>query len=247
MKTKRWVVCLPVLFSLLLASLPLYAEGSGSLNVGLLRNSGMPFFFQKDGQIYPQGIVYELMEEIGLRLDVEVQYVALPRSRINFALRSNMVHALPMANPKWYRDFELLKWTPAWLTDEDRLLVRSEHAERFQTLSDLKGTRVGTILGYRYPVLDPYINRQDGGSFLQNFERLEAGRVDAVVDSYRLIRYYLGGRADSDSFFIAPMSAGDSARHIGLSEYAPVTVDELSAVLQQMLDDGTVAEILSHY
>lgn len=247
MKAKRCTVRLPVFFSLLFVLHPLYAASSGPLSVGLLHNTTTPFVFHDEGKVYPQGIVYELMEEIGQRLGVKVQYVVLPRTRLDFAIQSNMIHALPMANPKWHRNSNLLKWTPAWLDDEDRLVVRSESADRFKTLSDLQGLRVGTILGYRYPVLEPYIHRQDCGSFLQNFERLEAGRVDAVVDSYRMIRYYLGGRADSDLFYVSQISAGDSTRHIGLSDYAPITVDELSTVLRHMLDDGTVAEILSHY
>ncbi len=217
------------------------------LVVAITDNFRMPFVHHDGEEVFPEGIVFDFMEALGRRLAVEVRYIVLPRQRLRPAMQSGMAHVLPLANPKWYQGVEYLQWSPPWLADEDRFVVRAEDADRLQSLSDMADRKVGTILGYRYPEVEDLILRQDAKSLAQNLERLERHRLDAVIDSAILIRYHLRHDPGDMPLVLTPLVAGTSTRFLGLSKQAPVSIEAVSQAMQSMLDDGTVAMILARY
>ncbi len=217
------------------------------LVVAITDNFAMPYILQGGNKVAAQGIVYEMLDELGQRLHLDVHYIVLPRQRLRPALKSGLAHLLPLANPKWYTDEPDLQWSPVWLEDEDRFVIHTKDRTRLQSIEDMHGKQVGTILGYRYPELEGWVVRQDARSLRQNLERLAHQRLDAVIDSAILIRYRLKYDRGFEQLLLTPIVAGHSARHLGLSRLAPVSIEELSQALQSMLDDGTVAEIVARY
>lgn len=217
------------------------------LIVAITDNFAMPFV-QHDGErVAPEGIVFDLIDELSRRLSVEARYVVLPRQRLRHAAESGLAHLFPLGNPKWYQDVQALQWSQAWLEDEDRFVVRAENVAQMQSLADMENKQVGTILGYRYPELEGRMVRQDAKSLAQNLDRLRRHRLDAVVDSVIAIRYHIRSGQGRSALALTPVVAGRSARYLGLSKQAPVSVEALSTALQSMLDDGSVENILMRY
>lgn len=222
-----------------------------TLIVGVSDNQNAPFI-QRNKQQITGGILKELIDTLALRLDLEVEYLSLPRKRLAQSLATGQIHLLAHSNPAWLPNAADLYWSPAWMQDEDIFVSSASSTLKIASFDDLQARRLGVILGYRYSELDFWfehqlIIRDDAHSLAQNFNRLSAGRIDALIDSRVMIDYYLQQHPNPEAFVINAKVAAEHDRFIALSPQAPCSIDALSEALQAMLDDGSVTEILGHY
>lgn len=233
----------------LLACFPCTA--TETLIIGIGADQGPPLIIREQNQP-KSGIFIELMNEMGRRLKMEVRYISLPKKRQEPALLSGQIHLFALTNPLWFQYSDQYRWSAPMIQDQDIFILNRAHLFPLQRFSDLIGKRLGTIRGFHYEGLMDYFEsgqvvRDDAANLQQNFDKLSAGRVDALIGSKILSAYLLSQRDDGDQLQMAAMVASSHSRRVAFSPYFPADISDAYFELQQIQLDGTLEKILERY
>jgi polar amino acid transport system substrate-binding protein len=184
---KRWRKHAWGLLAVLLAT-PAAAvlAADGELRVAASDANGRPFvLYDADGR-FRGGLAADLMDHLAAELGLRARYLNLPRARVEPGLKQGEVDIGCFLAPEWVDDAAALRWTPV-LFHVRQVIVSRAGSPPVSAAADLYGKRVGTLLNYVYPELEPYfsegrIQRADAPSAAANIAKLKAGRIDAFMD-----------------------------------------------------------------
>ncbi len=189
------------------------AEGIKSLNVlspplkaAVSETNAVPFgIFSENGRLVA-GLSHDILSLIGLELRSQVQYLDIPRARLEAWLVSGEAEVSCFLNPDWVSAPKRFDWTDT-LFFSRQLIIRRRDSAPIRQLSDLYQKRVGTTFGFVYPELqqaftERLLIRDDAKSLQSNLQRLAQGRLDAVM-AVDLSFYYLLAQQHFDVDFVA--------------------------------------------
>lgn len=189
------------------------AEGIKSLNVlspplkaAVSETNTVPFgIFNQNGQLVG-GLSRDILQLVGLELRSQVQYLDIPRARLEPWLVSGEAEVGCFLNPDWVSSPKRFDWTDTLFVSR-QLIIRRRDSAPIRRLSDLYQKRVGTTFGFVYPELqqafaERLIIRDDANSLHSNLQRLAQQRLDAVM-SVDLSFYYLLAQQHFDVDFVA--------------------------------------------
>ncbi len=202
-----------------------------------------------DGEI-KSGILFDLANAIGSELNIQIEFLKTPRARLEQLLLDKFVDINCTANPKWLTSSELIWSEP--LYDNPDLLINHLNLSSVEQLityaeSKMTPTLIGTVLGYRYPSLEPL------------FDRGKLVRIDSLSPSISYQRYL---RGDFPMFVIAKTEASiiDTAQtqHSALIDHnylycalsPKLSADEISRLLfaiQKVVASGAMTDIVKRY
>ncbi len=131
------------------------------------------------------GILIDVMKAIASKHGFSIKIKPLPEKRALRGIASGDIDTYAKAK-EWVADPEAYLWTDPIVESTDLLIFPKGHPVKFQTADDLKGKRIGTILGYRYPLLEPHfadgrIERDDVKKDSLMLRKLLRNRDDAAV------------------------------------------------------------------
>lgn len=197
------------------------------------------------------GIIVELMQEFARRADVEVVFQLTPRKRLEYSLEMGRIHIVVTSNPKWLEQPDNVDWAIP-LFDEKNVLVIRRGSPDIADIEDLKGLRVGTILGYAYPEIDLLFEqgdsfRSDSVEMLHNLTKLRAGRLDAVITSDIQGAWLIKQNGFKSELVFGSYLVSEQKLIPAVSRLSPVPLETINRVFQSMLDDGFVAKLLLKY
>ncbi len=141
-------------------------------------------FFSVDGKL-SGGISKHLLDEVASRMRGQIEYLDVPRARVEPWLSQGKADVACFLSPEWVADAAKFDWTgPLFYTQQ--LIIRRQDAPPIRSIMDLYRKRVGTNHGFRYPELDAAFKseqliRDDAHSLVSNLQRLAQGRLDAVM------------------------------------------------------------------
>lgn len=141
-------------------------------------------FFSVDGKL-SGGISKHLLDEVAARMRGQVEYLDVPRARVEPWLSRGKADVACFLSPEWVADAAQFDWTgPLFYTQQ--LVIRRQDSPPIRSIMDLYRKRVGTNHGFRYPELDAAFKseqliRDDAHSLVSNLQRLAQGRLDAVM------------------------------------------------------------------
>lgn len=131
------------------------------------------------------GISKQLIDEVAKMTASPVDYLTVPRARVENWIASGKADLGCFINPAWVTAPKTLEWVgPLFFTAQ--YIVRRSDSKPNRQLSDLFHQRVGTIRGFVYPELEQafaeeLLVRDDAHSLESNLTRLAQGRLDAVM------------------------------------------------------------------
>jgi polar amino acid transport system substrate-binding protein len=233
------------IFAFLLALLTFGSPHAAQLVVLVDTSTEMPLADIQQGQLRG-GIHRDLAQALARKLNRELEVQVLPRKRIALALESGQGDLLCLYLPEWLPGH--FQWTQAFFPQTE-LLVTAISAAQPQALADLAGQPVGTVLGYTYPELEAALGanfrRSDVSSNVINLRKLAAGRIPHVATIKAFYDYQLrkGERLNAHP----PLVIKQYLTRCALSPNSSVALAEVDNAIAQLLQDGTVAKILSNY
>ncbi|HEX5755167.1 MAG TPA: transporter substrate-binding domain-containing protein [Arenimonas sp.] len=178
--------CLFLWLGLLLA-IPASARASAQLplRVAVSQANGEPFvLYDSDGR-FRGGIAKDIIDQFARALAIKPQYLDLPRARVVPELLRGGIDAACFLAPAWVERPGRLQWSPS-LFHIRQVIVSPASASPVRRADDLFGKRVGTLLNYTYPELQPFfadgrIQRADAPSEASNLAKLQRGRIEALL------------------------------------------------------------------
>ena len=193
------------------------------------------------------GMSLELGQLLAGQLGRPVRAIARPRRR--------MLRTLVEGEADWvctYLQAWLpgpLRWSKGFFLQEDVIVSRADHA-RPQRLRDLRGRRIGTVLGFVYPELESALGvgfvREDAPSSEANLRKLAAGRVAHAAVSRRA----LDVAVREGLLRVAVHPALPVARPLtqcALGPHAPLPIEQLDQAIDAIQRDGSLQALYRRY
>lgn len=179
------------------------------------------------------------------RLGYAPVLLSLPRKRLAKALESGEGDLLCGYMPDWLPG--PFRWSQGFIDVSD-LLVSTTRTPVPAHLGQLAGKPVGTLSGYRYPLLEQQLGsqfvRSDSASVKTSLQRLLAGRYDYAVVGEAALRYYL-----QHDFPRLPLNPPQVLQRVqarcALSPQAPLQLAELEQAIERIQRDGSYAALLA--
>lgn len=232
--------------AVLLASAPAGAmDASAVLRIVAPTNQSMPLL-RMAGDHPVEGLLKDVGEALAERLGLKPEFLPLPSKRSGPAVASGAADLLCYVKPGWLED-ELL-WTHTFLPGTGIIAAHSA-SPAVKHLQDLRGEPLGTVLGYRYPVLDQAllqpIRREDVPDAVTNLRRLAMGRVRYAVTDRAALAHFLKDHPDAGLREVAEVEPYELG--CALSPRKAALLAPLNRAIERMQADGTLQSLMGRY
>ncbi|MBF0099395.1 MAG: amino acid ABC transporter substrate-binding protein [Desulfobacterales bacterium] len=215
-----------------------------------------PYTYEKSGTP-SKGLSLALMTEIFSRLKIDMDFKLFPQNRCIEQMREGTRDAMTLISKNKERE-KFLEFSEPLVESRGLIYYSSTRKTPFiwDSLSDLKGHRIGIVLGYNYG--DDFIKSREKYALKvsevttleQNFEKLIVGRIDIM----------LANQAEASEFirrnleYHEKLKAADKPYlsyfyHIGFSKKssARVLLPKINEIIQQMKAEGILDKIIAEY
>ncbi|MDM4767812.1 transporter substrate-binding domain-containing protein [Pelomonas sp. SE-A7] len=194
------------------------------------------------------GIHRDVGLALAVRLGREVRFRVLPRKRLADELVAGSQADIVCGYlPDWLPG--ALDWSRPFLPDE-QLLLTSRVAPFPRQLEELKGQRIGTVLGFVYPELQQILGssfvRDDAPDASANLRKLAVGRVRYAVAGRLQLDYQLRLGSYQLSLY-RPQVISSYQSQCALSRRSTLTLAELNKAITALQADGGLQRILAKY
>ncbi|MET0855652.1 MAG: transporter substrate-binding domain-containing protein [Telluria sp.] len=179
---KALAIAVPLLWWLPAHALP-------ELKIVVDTSTAMPMALIADSKVVG-GIHRDLGLAIARELNAEPEFILMPRKRIPSVLEQGAGHLACHFLPEWMDG--QFDWSEPFMPNA-LLLLSSSRVPRPASLASLRGTRIGTVLGFAYPdvtrVLGADFVREDAADATGNLMKFDAGRLNHVLTGDVFLRY----------------------------------------------------------
>lgn len=232
---------------LLSLSLALAAE-ERPLRFSITESWAMPMVHIENGQA-TAGIFHDLQMRLAQKVGRRAEMLVLPRLRVQQALVRGEIDVRCYVNPAWLTEsHHQYIWSLPILLQHD--LIVGRHDEQ-PPPAGLRGQRLGTVLGFSYPNLEPLftsgeLQRDDARTQEQVLEKLAAGRYRYAVSNQLALDWFNRRQPEGRKLRAFDEIAVDLISCIVRDE-PDVPTQALLRALVQMKQDGEFEAILARY
>jgi ABC-type amino acid transport substrate-binding protein len=236
---------LPALLTALL--LPLTAVHAAPAELTMLAplESTMPLARYEHGQL-AGGIIKDIGDALAQRLGRRAGYISVFVGGVQPALSSGRADLMCHVLPAWIDGNYL--WTEPVFQDAE-IIAGYGAAPHLHSLKDLRGKRVGTVAGYRYPrieqVLGQRFNRVDAPSMEHNLQSAMRGAVPYAIISEVTLAYLK--RSDASLALRPELVFAAFKTQCAVSRSGRVSLADVAQALDAMSRDGSIDQILARY
>lgn len=233
------------------------AEGIKTLNVlspplkaAVSDTNAVPFAIFSSSGLLSGGMAKDILDLVAQELRSPVQYLDIPRARLEPWLVAGEAEVGCFLNPDWVSQPQRFDWTDT-LFFSRQLIIRRRDSAAIRGLADLYYKRVGTTFGFIYPELqqaftERLIVRDDAHSLQSNLKRLAQHRLDAVM-AVDLSYFYLLDREQFDAEFVAePIWSEPPGVFCAVSQQSPRRQAILRA-FSRLKAQGVIEQLLQKY
>ncbi len=196
------------------------------------------------------GLSKDILDELALLTKLEINYLDLPRARIESWLETGQVDIACFLNPDWVAQPTLYEWSPPLFVTQ-QLFIRRADSPAITALPDLAGKRVGTTRGFTYPELEQVfalgdVIRDDAHTLQSNLQRLDQGRLDVVM-SVDLSYYFFVSQGGLGRFSADPVWSTPPSVYCAVSRFNPELANRLLAGLEELVRNQFIDQQLRRY
>lgn len=225
-----------------LLALPAWAA---DLRVLVDTGTEMPLAAFRDGQVV-DGIHKDLGEALAQNMGRRAVFLTLPRKRIAMALEHGEADIICMYVEPWLPGSFL--WSQPFFPMTE-VVVTDTSVPRPQTLKDLYGQRVATVLGYYHPEMEQVLGagflRDDGPSSSSNLRKMAVGRLHHALTQQSSFDYQQKTGAKLSVY--PPLVVKTYMGQCAVSPHGQVSVAEVNKAIAQLVKDNGIHQISSRY
>ena len=209
-----------------------------------------PYAIFDDAGKLSAGLSKDILDALALLSKLEIQYLDLPRTRIEGWLANGQADVACFLNPDWVAQPDLYHWSPPLFATQ-QLFIRRADSSPIIALPDLVGKRVGTTRGFTYPELEQVfalgdVIRDDAHTLESNLKRLVQGRLDAVM-SVDLSYYFFMANGGLGNFAADPLWSTPPSVYCAISRFNPKLAARLLEGLHSLVDNKFIDRQLRRY
>lgn len=198
------------------------------------------------------GLSKDLGDALASTLNRRPEYIVLSRNRVEDAILTGKVDIICNSNPKWISQPERFGWTREFYMLIERVfslkavpdITRVEH---------LEGKKIGTVLGYHYPSLEPMwqanrATRVNDARIDLLMRSLKFKLSDAAINSELEFAHWAKANPhEARALKMHPMVFTSWPTMCAVSPKGNVTTKELDLGIEKMEKTGLTKDILQRY
>lgn len=207
----------------------------------------MPFIEIKNPLSRPEiqrGILKDFGEALFREMGLSYKIIPLPKRRMIPELLSGEISLICYSNEAWLPSIkDQVTWSNEIFTNANYLVSNGKN--KAQKISDLYGKRVGAIVNFYYPSLDPYfekgqIYRENGPNNESNIEKLLHDRIDYLILSNLEFEYHhkLHPQLTATDLHIDQVKV-----KCALSKKSKIQIDQLNKAIETLRKTGALDRI----
>lgn len=238
-------------------ALPASIAKAGVIRVGSHINYP-PAEFYPPGSHQVVGFEYDLMEAVGKKLGVKMEWTDTPFAGIIPALNAGRFDIIVTAMSDTPEREQRISYVDYFLAGSS-ILVKKGNPEKIRSIADLCGKPVDVELATSEDRQlkaasqecvakgKPAIKLLEFDSDSGAFEQLKIGRSVAHVTDFPVAAYLASSEAAGNAYEVAGNQFDVSPYGIGIRKDQPQLVKAIQAALQAVIDDGEYAKILKKW
>ncbi len=242
---KRACLRLVLLASLLGGATTAQAADPAVLRIVAPTNQSMPLL-RMAGALPVEGLLKDVGEALADHVGLSASFIPLPSKRAGPAVASGAADLLCYVKPGWLEDQVL--WTHAFLPGTG-IIAAHPAAPPVTSLYELRDEPLGTVLGYRYPILDQAfmqaIRREDVPDATTNLRRLALGRIRYALTDRAALDYFL--RDNPASGLREAIEVERYQLSCALSPDKAALLAPLNRAIERMQADRTLDALFNRY
>ena len=249
------VVCSLVLASAL--SVGAQTPDRGLLRVLISESSAMPF--AQFGRAAEKNIVHSGLEKdwadaLARQMGRVPEFVLTPPKRVMAMAAQVGFDVQCFQSPSWYPPVTqpVYEWFPEALLSIEEHLVGLPTVDLVYGPIDLKGKRIGVVLGYRYPALDAlfasnHIVREVAQTEVSLLQKQLKGRADYSVVKSITLAYAQKRDPAYRALVESPWVVSRTALHCMRVLASPVPLSEMVQAHRALVAQGVLSRLLLRY
>jgi ABC-type amino acid transport substrate-binding protein len=224
------------------------------LRIGVSDSDGPPIVIIGKGP--NKGMISGLMKYLGdalaRTLGMRPEYVVVSRNRVEGNIEQNKVDIHCNTNPKWYSNAAHLGWTRELFPQVERLISLKGEPD-ITELSQLKGKRIGTTLGYHYASLEPMWQAKQATRVNDTridllMRALQVKITDVAIDSeLEFAAWAKANPHEARALKVHPMVFSSVPTMCAVAPKSNISVKELDQAIEKMDKGGQIKAILARY
>lgn len=228
----------PLLLAMLLAAAATQAAEKAPLRY-VVKTDAMLSADQQKPTEFQQKMGAALARQLGR----PVKYVQLPRTRIMAALEDGKGDVLCSYLPEWTPGD--VDWTRAFIPVVEVLLTMP-HVKPPASIEELRGKRLGTVLGFRYPTMEKALGkdfiRDDAPTSSLSVRKWIGGRFDYLLTTRNVITQHANDGLLPQGYHV--MIVSEVKTMCAVSRKSSITVDDINAAVNALEKSGELPAIL---
>lgn len=223
----------------------------------MLENRTMPLGLVVQGPngrlVLAGGITKDWQDALAQELGRTAAYVLLPRKRQDMAVVQKLADLRCFVSPDWLTSEQVAQYDwPAPFFDVEERLVGPVNGRPLDSMDELSGARIGTVLGYSYRSLEPLFadgraRRDDASNETSLLLKQVVGRTDFMVMRSMDFEYQQKTDPALKKLRLTPVVVSRFAMYCARPKYSSVTLRDLSNAQARLLNTGVLDRILAKY
>ncbi len=238
-----------ILWLTLLLLSPLLCADERPLRFAVSEGWAMPMMRIEEGRA-TGGILYDLQIRLAEKVGRRAELMVMPRLRVQQMMTRGDIDVRCYVNPDWLKESHYqYAWSIPFMIQRDLLVSRIDQ-EPLQP-EELQGERIGTVLGFIYPRLEPLfasgqLRREDARTQELVLSKLEADRYQYAVSNQLSLDWFNRQQPAQRKLYPVSELAADPIACIVRDE-ADVPSMALLRAMVQMKQAGEFDAILARY
>ncbi len=212
-----------------------------------------PFAYQNDKQ-QPTGIAVEVMQELAQRSGLEISIYLYPARRLNLLFNQGLLDINFADSPQWNPPDQhpAPLFTQSYLHVKEYLYFAAARLPPRQPLSAWHGLRIGSEMGYYYPLLESAFaqGRLQHREFSHPEDMLRLvlkNRIDAMAMDEWLYQHLLQEQGLDSQAFVRGPQLSNAPLCLKLRPELAALQQKLNGAIQAMQQDGSLQNIVKRH
>lgn len=241
-----------LMWLLFLASISSFAD-SNLLRFNAVSSGWPPYAFLDDkGQA--TGILVDALPLLLKGSDLSLEVTTFPLLRAEKGMGDGQIDVMIRAK-SWTKDPENYYWSEAIIHNRDVILSHLNAPLKFASIDALKGKRIGTIHGFKYPTLEPLfaskkLERIDAQNTANSLQMLLRHHVDGIVISEAVARWMIrNDQSLKDKFYFSKNTIDQNSieyRFRKDDKLLPI-IKRVNEALAKSKKDGSFEKLIQSY
>ena len=195
----------------------------------------------------------EFEDALAKELGRKAIHIDLSRKRMEITNTQQQVDLVCFVQPAWFGDSsEFYEWTKTPLMSINYIFIGSKTAPLVRKFTDIKGKKLGTILGYRYQNLQKYFEtefaiREDAPTLESSLEKQLLNRSDYTVIRSFVFRYLKKTNPKYANLITSPLIISNEPVFCGRMKSSTLSQKDLEAAIERIISRGGLQLIIAKY